>query len=189
MAEEFVNTINISFENFVNINEREKELILKWRNSDRIRNKMTNQEMITLENHLKWINALKEKNNQLYFLFKINKIPCGVFDFTKINKVSCECGSYIGNEDYIGYGILLNFLGFNYAFEKLKLEKVDITVLKNNNRVYKMHKTIFHAQDVAESENEYFLQLTSDQWQTNKKELENNLTSYYGTFASQSWEK
>ena len=88
---------NCIFKNFVKLNKQEGELILKWRNSDRIRKKMNNQTIITLETHLKWIKGLSTREDCQYFLFYVDTIPVGVFDLTNINfdKKECFGGSYI----------------------------------------------------------------------------------------------
>ena len=58
---------NIQLLNFIDLKLEEKEMILKWRNHPEIRKWMYNQDNITLENHLKFIEELKIKDDQLYF--------------------------------------------------------------------------------------------------------------------------
>ena len=147
----------LKFKNFINLSNKEKVLVLEWRNSDRIRLKMNNSDIIRLEDHLKWVENLKDDKKSLYYLFEINNEPAGVFDYTEIENKVCVCGSYIGDEKYTGYGILLNYLGFEYAFEHLGIDRINISVLKSNERVYKMHKKIFKAELYGENEKEYLM--------------------------------
>ncbi len=179
---------SVIFKNFINLNSFEKELILTWRNSDRVRLKMLNQDIIALEQHLKWIDNLKNKRETLYYLFLINDIPVGVFDYTEIVGGKCVCGSYIGNEDFIGYGILLNYLGFEYAFNNLGIKRIDISVLKTNKRVYKMHKTIFYALDIGESEDEFFLYFDRDIWFEKRELIKKSIEKAYGNVLTAIWE-
>lgn len=182
--------LEINFTNFKSLTNSEKELILSWRNSDRIRFKMLNNDIITLEQHLAWIDKLKEKDDSLYYLFKVNNIPVGSFSYTNIDNFlkTCEPGSYIGNIDYKGYGILLNYLGFKHAFEELGFKDIDITVLKINKRVSQMHRTIFYAKDASkQSETEDFLALDSNTWFMHKTDIENTITKFYDNINSIEW--
>lgn len=179
---------SVAFKNFINLNSFEKELILTWRNSDRIRLKMLNQDVILLEQHFAWINNLKNRKNCLYYLFLINNIPVGVFDYTEIIDNQCVCGSYIGNEDFIGNGILLNYLGFEHAFNDLGIKRIDISVLKSNKRVYKMHKTIFCALDIRETDEEFFLYFDRDVWIEKQEFIKNSIEKAYGNILKAKWE-
>ena len=151
----------LNFKNFINLSEEEKELVLQWRNSDRVRLRMNNSNIIELQDHMRWINGLKDNKETLYFLFEINGNPAGVFDYSQINNTdkTCVCGSYIGDENYLGYGILLNYFGFEYAFSQLDTERINISVLKSNKRVFEMHKNIFNAKLYRENDKEYFMYL------------------------------
>ena len=179
---------NLAFKNFTSLNDYEKQLVLSWRNSDRIRLKMNNQNVISLENHLNWISNLKNRFDCKHYVFYIDNAPCGVFNFVDINCEKCECGSYIGNEKYLGFGILLNYLGFDYAFSNLNIKNINITVLKNNMRVYKMHKTIFFAEDTSETQNEWLLCLNIDSWNLNKQKIKKNIENLYADIHTAVWE-
>ena len=179
---------SLSFKNFVLLNNDEKQLVLSWRNSDRIRLKMNNQSIISLENHLNWISSLKNYSDCKYYIFYIDNTPCGVFSFININCEECECGSYMGNETYLGFGILLNYLGFDCAFSNLNIRNINITVLKNNMRVYKMHKTIFFAEDASETQNEWLLCLNVDNWNLNKQKIKKNIEKLYADTHAAVWE-
>ena len=45
--------------NFINLSLDERKMILEWRNSPNIKKYMYTQDNISLENHLKFINTLK----------------------------------------------------------------------------------------------------------------------------------
>lgn len=164
---------NLTFKNFVKLTDEEKRLVLDWRNSDRIRLKMNNQEIISLEKHLEWLETLKNREDCICYLCYEGDTPVGVFNFTNIDKENktCVSGAYIGNTDYIGFGIVQCFYIFVYAFEKQNLEKVFANVLKSNKRVYKMHKQIFNAIDIKEDDNSYFIYWDKNIWNKNKTKL------------------
>ena len=158
----------IKFKNFINLTQEEKELVLSWRNSDRVRLKMEHKEIISLEEHLKFIDSLKERKDCKYWLFMIDNVPVGVYDIVHLNSdgTGGVGGSYIGNEDYQGYGLLLVYLTLDMA--KLTNDppkKEDaVYVMKNNKRTYLMHKNIFRAKDLCEDDEKWYIYWTKDGW-------------------------
>ena len=174
----------IKFKNFINLTDTEKLLVLRWRNSDRVRLKMNNNEIINLENHMKWIANLQKVSDSLYFLFEVDTKPVGVFDYINCTTKTCECGSYIGDEEYKGYGIILNYYGFEYAFKNLGVDRINISVLKSNKRVYQMHKMIFNACDDGDDENNYHLYLDKN----NFLSVSNKILGYFNNIASVKWD-
>lgn len=173
--------LNLTFKNFVKLTDEEKRLVLDWRNSDRIRLKMNNKEIISLEKHLTWLETLKNREDSIYYLCFVDDTPIGVFDFTNIDKdnKSCVGGAYIGDTDYLGFGIVQCFYIFVYAFEKQNWEKIFADVLKSNKRVYKMHKQIFNAIDLKEDENSYFIYWDKNIWDKNKTKLIEQIKNIY----------
>lgn len=170
----------VKFKNFINLTEEEKLLVLEWRNSDRVRLKMINQDIILLENHLKFVNSLKNRTDCKYWLFMIDDVPVGVMDITEIDEKekSCSSGQYIGNRDYNGFGILNAFLMFEYIFENLGVEKYYSTVLKNNERVHKLNK-LLGGIDIGETENEYKMYWDRQLWEKTKLSIEPMIKQMY----------
>ena len=181
--------IKLKYKNFIYLTDNEKLLVLEWRNSDRIRTKMVNQEIIRLENHLKWLEGLKQREDCKYFLFYVNDNLVGTFcynDIDLLNK-SCSCGSDIGNINFIGFGIILNYYGFFNAFFNFDYSRINISVLKNNKRVYQLHKTFFYAIDDNNDENEYFLHYDKLSFNKNKNTIEDKISKLYGDKISTEW--
>ena len=176
---------NLIFKNFTKTTEEEKKLIHEWRNSDRIRSKMTNQEIISYNCHLKWINNLENVKNSFYYLFYIGNVPIGVFDIIDIDfkKSCCEYGSYIGDKKYNGYGILLTYYGFKHIFEDLNIQKINITILKTNNRTYKMVKSVFEAKNSFQDKNNDFLYIDKTIWINKKLDI----NDYYKNYKNIIW--
>lgn len=172
---------NLYFKNFVKITDLEKRIILDWRNSERVRLKMDNQEIIHLENHKKWIKSLQNREDSVYYLCFVDDIPIGVLDFTNIDKINktCVCGSYIGNTDYLGWGIVQCFCSFVYAFDKKNFEKVFANVLKSNKRVYKMHKQLFYAIDLNDDDKSYYIYWDKNTWDKNKAKIAEQIKNIF----------
>lgn len=77
---------------------------------------MYTQDNITLENHLKFIEELKIKDDQLYFLVKKMKNYIGVIDFIDINpNISLKMGIHKSNLK--GNGKILLETIINFSFE------------------------------------------------------------------------
>ena len=126
------------FRNFTKTTLEERKLILSWRNSDRIRLKMVNQEIIPLENHLKFIEGLKDRTDCIYWLVYLDGTPIGV-----ISGGTNSGGLYIGNQAYSGYGIAIIYYDVKNLFENIGITEKVFEVLKTNKRVYQMHNLFF----------------------------------------------
>ena len=164
----------IKFKNFTLISKEEKELVLKWRNSDRIRSKISSDNsIIPLDDHLKFIEKLKDRKDRKYYLFYVDERPVGVNILLDIDEkgLSHDGASYIGDENYLGYGLLLLYLqlrGIENATEEIISE---CYVLKNNPRVYKMHKKVFGAKDLREEEDRWYIYWDKEGWDSVKDNL------------------
>lgn len=141
--------MSIRLINFIDLNLEEKKMILEWRNQPEIKAFMYNQDEITLEEHLNFIETLKTKEEKLYFLVKKENEYIGVIDFTQIiKKESLHMGIY-GNPNKKGNGkILLNEI-IKYSFSILEVKKIFSEVFKENNKAYELYKK-FGFKDISE---------------------------------------
>ncbi len=120
--------------------------ILKWRNNDGVKKNFINQEELTAEIHEEW---LKNKINTgkaiqfIIFTIEENK-PIGSIYLRDIDvdKNQAELGIFIGEENNRGKGIGGQAIELikKYAFDKLKLEKIYLRVLKDNTRAIACYK-------------------------------------------------
>lgn len=126
--------------NFTKLSLDEKKMILKWRNSPLVKKWMYNREDINFEDHLLYIDSLKNRDDRIYFLVK-NKVDyLGVVDLTEIKKnMSAELGIYI-NPLLKGYGSLLIKKIVNYGFDVLKLKILNANVYEDNTRAINLYK-------------------------------------------------
>ena len=136
--------MKLLFKNFTTLSDDEIILVHQMRNSDAVRLKMYNQEVIPLENHKNWVYSLAERSNCRYFLVYADGKAVGVVDFTSIKNDSCEWGYYLSPDMQIsGYGILLEYYVLKYAFEKLCVKTLFCAVLDSNKNVYETHVKYF----------------------------------------------
>lgn len=125
--------------NFVELTLEEKQMVLNWRNDPSIREWMYNEDMISLESHLSYIESLKDSKDKKYFLVKKNDEYIGVIDFVDITKESAHMGIY-ANPESKGVGKILLESITNYAFEVLKVKKIFAEVFSENKRAYDLYK-------------------------------------------------
>jgi len=130
---------DIELINFIDLNLDEKKMVLSWRNDESIKDWMYNQEDISLENHLAFIESLKSSKDKLYFLLRKDNTDLGVIDFTNICEESVHMGLYIKPKEK-GLGRLFMETIVSYSFEVLKVEKIIAEVYSENQRAYELYK-------------------------------------------------
>jgi len=132
---------HIQLLNFIDLGQKEKEMILEWRNHPEIRKWMYNQEKIKLEEHLNFIDSLKSRNDKLYFLVKKQDEYIGVVDFLDLDKKEIFYGMYANPYSKIlGIGRILNEISIDFAFNFLKAKKLKLEVFEDNFQVRNLHK-------------------------------------------------
>ena len=120
--------------NFIQLNYDEKLIILEWRNHSETSKFMINKK-VDLEEHLNFINSLKENKTKLYFLVD----DIGVIDFINITDKKADIGLYKNpNKQKVG-SILMKHI-VDYGFNGLKLEKLILYVYKNNQKAINLYK-------------------------------------------------
>ena len=135
--------------------EKDLQLVLKWRNSDRIRTNMFNDRRIKLKEHRDWyFNLDKVKNH--FLIFEYNNDPAGLVYFKDLDfdNLSCYWGFYIGKEKLPkGTGTKMGNLGLEFAFKKLNINKLCGQVFAFNHRSIQFHKKLGF---IKENEFKYF---------------------------------
>ena len=137
--------------------------IIKWRNQDFVRRNFIYQELFTREGHEEWTRTMIDSGKGVQFIIciKENDRPIGSVYLRDIDKTAkkAEYGIFIGeNETWgRGYGFKTATLMLKYAFEELKLHKVMLRVLADNERAKKSYE---HAGFVQEAylKDEVFLE-------------------------------
>lgn len=125
--------------------EEDTALIVKWRNEDFVRRNFIYQKPFTREGHLHWIETMVKTGKVVQFLiFTKEDVPVGSvylrdidMDFRK-----AEYGIFIGEEAALskGYGTEAAKLMILYAFQELKLHKLTLRVLADNERARKSYE-------------------------------------------------
>lgn len=135
------------------LKEEDLGLVLEWRNSERIRNSMISNHIISWEEHLSWFKNLKESDT--YLIFEYMGQPAGMVNFTEINipQGTGWWGFYVGKAGLPrGTGLLMGYLGLTYVFENLKSNMVLSKVLAANQVSLAYHKRLGFSEDVMEKQ-------------------------------------
>lgn len=134
----------LKFINILKLNADIQEKARQWRNKDEIRKIAINQHIVAKEEHFKWIESLKHRNNQKFWVVFFNNIPIGTVSLQNMDydKLTSEWGFYIGEDVYkgLGLGAIIEYNLLEYFFLKLNFTTLFGTVLDTNLALLKMHK-------------------------------------------------
>ncbi|MCH3693597.1 UDP-4-amino-4,6-dideoxy-N-acetyl-beta-L-altrosamine N-acetyltransferase [Campylobacter lari] len=125
----------IVYKDFANLDIDENKEILKIRNSENVSKFMKNS-YISYEEHLNFIQKLKNTTTKKYFLICKENERLGVIYFTDISNNSCEFGLYGIKK---GVGNLLMEEIKNYAFNVLKVKILKACVFKENTKALNLY--------------------------------------------------
>lgn len=134
---------NVELINFTDLSAKEKKSVLEWRNHAEIKKWMYNQNDISWQEHLNFIDFLRSCDSKRYLVVKSNDIYFGVIDFIDIDFIKKEAffGIYANPfEKLHGMGKTLLQSGIKYAFDILKLEKLKLEVFADNEKALHLYK-------------------------------------------------
>ncbi|SHJ67008.1 UDP-4-amino-4,6-dideoxy-N-acetyl-beta-L-altrosamine N-acetyltransferase [Paramaledivibacter caminithermalis] len=119
-----------------------KQQLRYWRNQEFIRKNMFNQDIISKEDHEKFLRKLEEDDSTKVFLTFYDNRPFGVLNYHLREEDSLEFGYYLIDEKHIssGLGAVLEYVLLNHAFYNLKVKKVYCRTLTYNKKVINLHK-------------------------------------------------
>lgn len=111
------------------------DLVLSWRNSERIRANMYTDHVISESEHQAWYDRIKNEPSVAYCLFEYRQTPAGLSYLTDIDLTNglCLWGFYLGAVNLPrGSGTMMGYLSLQYAFDQLRVRKVCGEVLAFN---------------------------------------------------------
>lgn len=124
---------------FTTLNTQLLTLVLSWRNHPNVRSWMLNSDEISMEEHMCFVESLKQRSDKRYFLVQHESDYIGVIDLTAISKNSAELGIY-ADPNVHGVGDTLMRALIDYAFENLKLTKLIANVFTDNERAKHLYQ-------------------------------------------------
>ena len=120
--------------------------VIRWRNSDFVRQYFLIQKEFTMESQKKWMREVVEPGKTVLFIFGIlgENRDIGSVNLKDIDHENrkAEYGIFIGEEDCLGkgYGTEAAKLVTEYGFEKLHLHKIYLQVIAENERARKSYQ-------------------------------------------------
>ena len=118
--------------------EKDTDLIVKWRNHERVRRNFIYQKSFTKEGHENWIHTMIETGSAVQFIIceKETNRPVGSVYFRDINTEhhKAEYGIFIGEDDAVGKGIGTETarLAILYGFRAMNLHKIILRAFAEN---------------------------------------------------------
>lgn len=125
---------------FTDLSDAEIIMVLSWRNHPTIRCWMLHPHEISMEEHLQFIESLKNRSDKRYFLVQDDAHYLGVVDLNTITPDSAELGIY-ANPDMRGVGTTLMNVLTDYAFQTLRLTKLIANVFSDNEKAKRLYST------------------------------------------------
>lgn len=168
--------INISFKNFHGLTIKEHKSILNLRNSDYVRLQMHNTNLISIDDHLRWIKNLK--SNDLYFAILMNEEIIGNVNYTNLddNKNYCYWGCYFANDTHPSIISFATIFFLDYVFNTKNVKTLKLFTKRNNHIALRFDKNLGFL-PYAEDENYIYMSQLKNDW--NKLKERKNFKSIY----------
>jgi UDP-4-amino-4,6-dideoxy-N-acetyl-beta-L-altrosamine N-acetyltransferase len=128
---------------FIDLSDAQKKRVLSWRNHATIRQWMYQPELITVAEHLAFINSLANCRDKQYLMLATEQGELGVIDFLAIDMqhASCRFGLYANPEiQRRGVGSQLMSIAIAYARSILKIQVINLEAFAENTRALKLYE-------------------------------------------------
>jgi UDP-4-amino-4,6-dideoxy-N-acetyl-beta-L-altrosamine N-acetyltransferase len=158
--------MKIVFKNYSYLNEKESLEILNIRNTDFIRKNMITSEIITFENHTKWISSLKDNLDKKYFVVICENEILGSCSWVKENE-EFTWGIFFKDGVNPIISSVCSYLFLEQCFFDEKIEELDSLVKKENSSAFSFNKN-FGFELYKEDEEYFYLELEKQKWENRK---------------------
>ena len=103
---------------------------------------MYNSHIIKDDEHRLWFADMLVDDSKQYFIFEMEGDPKGVVGFYNISsdRTRADWAFYSGDPSVKGVGSMMEAAALKYAFENLKVEKLNCEVIEFNMPVVKLHR-------------------------------------------------
>lgn len=165
------------------LEERDLQMLLNWRNSERIHSKMLTEHKITWDEHYTWFQKMKENPVKRNLIFEFQGRAVGYIGYTEYDeqRKSCSPGAYLGETDVpIDAGITLFYMAVEYAFSELKMQRLETSVFRSNKQAMRLdlflgYREISDSDEVimknGKAEIAVRMALSRAVWEVRKKEI------------------
>jgi UDP-4-amino-4,6-dideoxy-N-acetyl-beta-L-altrosamine N-acetyltransferase len=171
----------IKFIDILDVGEELKKKVLLWRNKERVRKCMINQDIISEEEHRKWLKQLRNSITQKFWITFFEDTPFGIVNLNNIDSANLisEWGFYIGEEKFLGKGMGRKMLCklLMFYFDIMKYNKLITKVLSGNEIALRLYGQFgFHqigTEKYSENKDIVIFDFSAQDWDKYKKELMN----------------
>lgn len=141
--------------NFTTLTPTESAMVLRWRNTEKVRSFMYNDTPISAKEHTAFLASLHHREDKRYFLVFRDDEPLGVVDLTHIDEDSAIIGLYASPEqEEHGIGSLLMQCLMSYGFEQLHLKRLYAEVFADNRSAKRLYEKFGFCEKERKSVNE-----------------------------------
>lgn len=136
-----LNELNII--NFIHLSYEEKKMVLNWRNHSNIRRWMYSDDIISEEEHIKFIDKLATDDARFYWIVKKRNECLGTVSFNKIDFKNKYAYLGIYSNPYSTFknkGSMLIKCIKTLAFEIVELHTLKLEVLDSNQKAINFYK-------------------------------------------------
>ena len=110
--------------------------IIKWRNNLAVKSNLFNQNDLTDEQHLDWLEKMVFKGRCMQYIISISDKDVGTTFIKNIDKVNMEgeFGIFIGEDEYRGqgYGFMATKMIVEKCFKEHRLKRIYLNVFSDN---------------------------------------------------------
>lgn len=156
--------MKIVFKNFIFLNDIEKKDILELRNKEYVRENMIYSEPISLENHILFIELLKENKNKTYFAIFFDNQLIGSLNIIKNEELIW--GLYFKEDANPIIKSCVTYIFLDFIFSKFS-EDINSFVKRKNIQALNFNKN-FGFEVFKEDEEYYYLKLSKELWKDKK---------------------
>lgn len=193
-----MNSVNQKVINLVLLTFLDTESQMKVReirNEENVRKWMYTDHIIGANEHLGWINRLKQDDRKIVFaiLDEVHK-PLGVISINAIDRLhkKANWGYYVTENAWGGLGSALEYSLINFIFNSLGVEKLNCEVIEGNDAVVKLHKKFLFQEEGFLRSNIFkngarigvhLLGLTKEDWLAGYKEIQKKYDRVFEKFS------
>lgn len=165
------------------------------RNEENVRKWMYMDHVIGANEHLGWINKLKQDNKQIVFIvLDEENSPLGVVSINSIDRLhkKADWAYYLTETARGGLGSALEYSFVNFVFDRLQIDKLNCEVIDGNDAVVKLHKKFLFQEEGFRRSNilkngtrigVHFLGLTREDWLAGKKDIKEKYNAVFEKFS------
>lgn len=154
-------------------------LVLQWRNRDEVRHNMYTNAIISMEEHIRWWHRESVNTATHLLIADVDGKAAGVVNFTHYTGEGgiASWAFYSGDTQVRGIGSLMEVAALEYAFEVLKVRRLECEVLAFNYPVVRFHRKFgFKIEGIKQQAYQrdgelydiYSLAMLADNWRFNQ---------------------